>query len=201
MMGVLPTANVRCAAIIAGGASRRMQQNKALLPFEGRPLITRVAGVLQSLFPEIVVVTQDAQTIAAANLPSISDIYKNKGPLGGIHAALSHFQNPVFCVACDLPFLNADAIGFLCAQLENHDAVLPQIQNRAEPLHAIYTPRCTPIFESELCKERARSVSGVLRELNVRFISENELHVFDANLKFLTNLNTPQEAHTAGLSL
>ncbi len=200
-MRVLPAPSVRCAAIIAGGASRRMGQNKALLEFEYQPLIARVAGVLRELFSEIILVTCDAKIARAANLPPIPDIYENKGPLGGIHAALSHFQKPTFCVACDLPFLNADAIEFLCAQLKNHDAALPQIQNRVEPLHAVYTPSCLPIFETELQNERARSVSGVLQTLNVRLVEENELRVFDADLKFLTNLNTPDEARAAGLTL
>jgi molybdopterin-guanine dinucleotide biosynthesis protein A len=192
---------VHCAAIIAGGASRRMEQNKALLEFQGQPLIARVAGVLRARFSEVIVVTANQEIARATHLPAMPDVYENKGPLGGIHAALAHFQKPVFCVACDLPFLNANAIDFLCAQLKNHDAVLPQIQNHAQPLHAVYTPRCTPIFETELQNERTRSVAGVLQALDVRFVTENELCVFDADLKFLTNLNTPQEARAAGLTL
>jgi molybdopterin-guanine dinucleotide biosynthesis protein A len=72
---------------------------------------------------------------------------------------------------------------------------------RAEPLHAVYTSRCLPIFETELRNERARSVSGVLQSLDARFVAESELRIFDVDLKFLTNLNTPQEARAAGLAL
>jgi molybdopterin-guanine dinucleotide biosynthesis protein A len=192
---------VHCAAVIAGGASQRMGRTKAMLPFKGQPLIARVAGVLRARFSQVIVVTASREIARAANLPAIPDIYEKKGPLGGIHAALAHFQKPVFCVACDLPFLNGGAIDYLCAHLENHDAVLPQIKNHAQPLHAVYTPHCTPVFESELQNERARSVAGVLQTLDARFVTEGELRAFDAELKFLTNLNTPQEARAAGLTL
>ena len=158
---------VKAAAIIAGGASRRMGQNKALLSLDGVPLVLRVARVLAPLFSKLAVVTGDAEISRAANLPSIPDIHPGKGPLGGIHAALRHFQAPVFCVACDLPFLNGEAIEFLCAQLKSHDAVLPRIGGRAQPLHAVYRPSCLPIFEKELQGERVRRVEQVLSPLEV----------------------------------
>lgn len=192
---------VKAAAIIAGGASRRMGQNKALLSLDGVPLVLRVARVLAPLFSKLVVVTADAEISRAANLPSIPDIHPGKGPLGGIHAALSHFQAPVFCVACDLPFLNGEAIEFLCAQLKSHDAVLPRIDGRAQPLHAVYKPSCLPIFEKELQGERVRRVEQVLSPLEVCFLEEAAWRRFDESLKNFTNLNTPQEAQTAGFSL
>lgn len=192
---------VKAAAIIAGGASRRMGQNKALLSLNGVPLVLRVARVLAPLFSQLVVVTADADISRTANLPSIPDIHPGKGPLGGIHAALRHFQAPVFCVACDLPFLSGEAIEFLCAQLKSHDAALPQIGKQAQPLHAVYAQSCLPVFEKELQGERARRMERVLSPLDVHFIQEDAWRRFDASLKIFTNLNTPEEARTAGFSL
>jgi molybdopterin-guanine dinucleotide biosynthesis protein A len=189
------------AAIIAGGASRRMGTNKALLPFEGEALIARIARVLRPLFAEVLVVTADEQLARAANLFATPDIFPAKGPLGGVHAALKYCGAPTFCVACDLPFLNPEIIRFLCEQFVDCQVLAPRIAGHMEPLHAIYAPSILPILESVLAKESVPRVERSLAATRVKFIGENELKVFDADLKFLTNLNTPQDAHNAGFSL
>jgi len=200
--------DIRCAAIIAGGASRRMGSCKALLEIEGETLVARVAGVLQSLFPEVIVVTGNLQIAQAANLPAIADEVANCGPIGGLHAALNHFHQPTFCIACDMPFANARAIEFLCLQGADCDAVLPLVETdkisatkRAEPLHAVYTPACLPFFEAEFQCERVRSVERVLGAARVKFIEADALRVFDAELRFLRNWNSPQDARADGFSL
>lgn len=196
---------VNRAAILAGGASRRMGQPKALLTLEGEPLVMRLARVLGSLFQELIVVTSDDEIARVSGLASVADIFPGKGPLGGIHAALAHFQQPTFCLACDLPFLNPRAIEYLCAGLEDNDAVLPRTGEnkgaRAEPLHAVYAPNCLPVFEQELQSERARPIERVVEPLQVRFLAEQELRLFDSKLKFLSNINTPDDARKAGITI
>jgi molybdopterin-guanine dinucleotide biosynthesis protein A len=189
------------AAIIAGGASRRMGFPKALVEFEAEILIARAARVLRPLFQHAIVVTQDEEIARAANLLAVSDIFKNKGPLGGVHAALSHFQNPTFCVACDMPFLRADAIEFLCTQFKNCEVLAPRIQDRMETLHAIYAPSCLPVLERELQNEKIARADRVLAPLRMKFVEESELKVFDPDLKFLANLNTPEEWRAAQIAL
>lgn len=178
-----------------------MGQNKALLDFEGQPLVAQIAEVLRPLFANLVVVSKDDAIARACGLPMTFDIYENKGPLGGIHAALEYFLQPTFCVACDLPFLRGDVIEYLCTQLQNLDAVVPRIENHAEPLHAVYSPSCMATFESALQRERVAPFERVLAPLCVCFLDEGQLRRFDADLKFLTNLNTPDEARNAGFSL
>lgn len=185
---------VTCAALIAGGASRRMGFNKALALFEGEPLIARVAAVLNPLFPNIVVVTADSAVEAACGLPAIRDIYPDKGPLGGVHTALTHFNQPVFCVACDLPFLRADVIQWLCESVPPAcDVYAPRVDGRMEPLHAVYAPACLEVLNRELQKPRVGNVESVLASLRICDAGETDLCRLDPELKFLTNLNTAQE--------
>ena len=193
--------SVSHAAIIAGGASRRMGFPKALLQLDGEFLIARVARVLAPLFPEVIVVARDESLARATNLVAIPDVFPNKGPLGGVHAALSYFQNPTFCVACDLPFLNLEVIRFLCAQFENCEVLAPRVDGRIETLHAIYAPSILPVLEREFKYEKVRSAERVLAAARVKFVEANELKTFDADLKFLTNLNTPEDARRAGMEL
>lgn len=196
---------IRCAAIIAGGASRRMGTSKALLEIEGVTLVARVAGVLRALFPQVIIVTSDLQIAGVSHLTAIADEIPNRGPIGGIHAALNYFQEPAFCVACDMPFLNAKAIEFLCQQSDDCDAVFPFVETsgvkRAEPLHAVYAPTCLPFFEAEFALERVRPVEQVLREARMKFIEAEQLRVFDEELRFLRNWNSPQDAQADGFTV
>jgi molybdopterin-guanine dinucleotide biosynthesis protein A len=190
------------AAIIAGGASRRMGVDKALIKVEGEPLIRRVAKVLSLLFDDVVVVTGKAEIAQVASLPSIPDIFPDKGPLGGIHAALTHFQAPTLCVACDLPFLRDDVLEYLTSSYAStFDALAPLVGGRMETLHAIYAPSCLPTLTQALRSERMPGAQKVLSSLNMRFVEAVELRQYDSGLKFLTNLNTPEDAARAGIGV
>ena len=192
---------VSCAAILAGGASRRMGTNKSLLPLEDEPLIARIAGVLRPLFDQLIIVARQDEVSRAAALPAIADTFPNNGPLGGIRSALEYFQEPTFCVACDLPFLNAAVIRFLCERFTADCEVLaPRVSGRMETTHAIYTPSCVQVLDAEFQNERVRSAERVLAPLRVCFAEADELRQFDSGLKFLTNVNTPEEARRAGVS-
>jgi molybdopterin-guanine dinucleotide biosynthesis protein A len=186
------------AAIIAGGASRRMGFPKALLPFEGEVLIARIAGILRPLFDEVLIVTNDEEVARAANCAAVPDIFPGKGPLAGIHAALEYFKAPAFCVACDLPFLRADVIADLCKEFENCDVLAPRVAGRMEPLHAVYAPSCLPVMSAALQNPRVGNVERVLAPLRLLFVDEAALRRFDKDLKFLTNVNTPQEWRAVG---
>ncbi len=184
---------VECAAILAGGQSSRMGTEKALLPIDNQPLIARIAQILQPIFAAVCVVTNQSEIAVAAELPAISDRFENRGPLGGIHAALSHFQAPTFVVACDMPFLNSPFIEFLAENFEG-DALVPLGEGGFEPLHAIYNSSCTPIFENYLQSEgKMPPFRRVLAEIDARFVPLEIARSFDPTLKCFTNWNTPED--------
>lgn len=192
-MSQIGHASVQHAAILAGGASRRMGENKALLEVDGTPLVARVARVLRPLFANVIVITSDPATARAADVPAVPDAVEGRGPLGGLHAALSHFAAPAFCVACDMPLLRADFIAWQCAQLGVYQAVVPHLAERWEPLHAVYAPGCLPIFAHALEQEKPPALQRVLRDLNVRRIAEAEARAFDPSLQMFANWNTPED--------
>ena len=165
-----------------------MKREKALLPIEGEFLIQRIARILRPIFAEIVVVTTKIEVANAANLPAISDRFPNRGPLGGIHAALEHFQKPTFVVACDLPNLNADFIRELCEGFVDEAARVPRSTNGFEPLHAVYAPACLPIFQRELQgDEKMKSMRQLLEEVGANWV------FVDERLEMFSNWNTPED--------
>lgn len=165
---------------------------KALLDYQGKPLISHIAVTLRTVFPDIVVVTQDARFAEAAGARAVPDVFPNRGVLGGIHAALSHFKEPTFCVACDLPYLRDDVLEFFASRGRGADAFVPRIDGFAEPLHALYAPSLLPHFERALQNEKPPAVADVLRRCSVRWL-DAELRAFDPELRFLTNWNTPED--------
>lgn len=64
---------VECAAILAGGQSSRMGRDKALLPWQGQPLVAHIAAILEPLFPRLCIVTAKAEVARAASLLAVPD--------------------------------------------------------------------------------------------------------------------------------
>ncbi len=193
---------MECAAILAGGKSSRMGREKALLRLDGQPLVARIVAVLQPIFPQICVVTSSKEVARAAHCAAVGDRFEGRGPLNGIHAALDHFRAPTFVVACDMPWLCADFIRFLSCNFRSDDfesdALVPLGENGAESLHAIYSPRCAPIFEELLiANPKTPPMRRVLEAIETRFVPLQTAREFDPALCGFTNCNTPEEFETA----
>lgn len=181
-----PRPSLECAAILAGGKSSRMGREKALLRYENQPLIARVADVLRPLFSQIVVVSSKPEVASAANLPAIADRFPDAGPLGGIHAALAHFEAPVFVVGCDMPFIEADFIEKMREQFDGKP-LAPRHPNGAEPLHAIYTPQNLEFFETILTSgHKIPALHRVLEQIGAQYLSTVEVEIFE-------NWNRPED--------
>ncbi|MBV8880559.1 MAG: molybdenum cofactor guanylyltransferase [Planctomycetaceae bacterium] len=141
---MIPTA----CGILAGGASRRMGRNKALLPFRGKPLLRHQLDLLTPLFPEILLSANDPAPYSPFGLRIVPDLFAERCSLSGIHALLKAATAPrVFVVACDLPFLNPDLIRKLLELPGDVDVVVPKSDEGLEPLHAIYARTCLPSIE------------------------------------------------------
>ncbi|HLY73728.1 MAG TPA: molybdenum cofactor guanylyltransferase [Planctomycetota bacterium] len=141
---MIPTA----CGILAGGASRRMGRNKALLPFRGKPLLRHQLDLLSPLFSEILLSANDPAPFSAFGLRVVPDLFAEPCSLSGIHALLKAVTAPrLFVVACDLPFLNPALIRKLLEVPGGFDVIVPKSDQGLEPLHAIYARTCIPAIE------------------------------------------------------
>src|SRR5438132_56454 len=136
------------AAILAGGQSRRMGANKALLRVRpgGPTLIEIVVGRLRKggFEAPLLVVANGESDYAFLGLPVATDDVPGAGPLGGILTALSHSAYPrVLVVACDMPLLNPEVVRYMAQLPDSSDVLMPRWfdeegRERLETLHAIY---------------------------------------------------------------
>jgi len=153
-------------AILAGGESRRMGTDKAMLRFDGVTLLERVARTaLSAGLPVLVAGRERPDGWRSPDVDFALDAAPGRGPLGGLQTALCRTGGPVLAVACDMPLLTPDALCWLrdqaAAGTEKHgQAVLHDGQ--WEPLFSVYSPPCLPLIESRLAAGRL-SLHGLIK--------------------------------------
>lgn len=98
--------------VLAGGESRRMGQDKALMPFCGLPLVANAVRILREARLEVRI----AGALAALEeyAPVVADAERGQGPLGGICAALSACEGrPAVFLPVDMPLVPPSLIACL----------------------------------------------------------------------------------------
>jgi len=185
--------------IMAGGKSSRMGTNKALLKIDGKTVIERIADELQKCVDEIIVVTNHFDDYRFLGYPMVEDIYKEMGPMGGIHAGLlASTTEKNLVVACDMPFISADLGRFLLTQLDNYQVVVPEIEDQFHPLFAGYKKELAPIIEEAL-KENQLRIRYFFKQLKTKTIYLED--ITKENITFnhnnVYNMNYPDDYEQA----
>jgi molybdopterin-guanine dinucleotide biosynthesis protein A len=186
--------------IQAGGESKRMGQDKGLMPFLGRPLIQRVIERVRPLADEILVTTNHPESYAFLNLPMFKDVVPGRGALGGLYTALKVAAHPlVGVVACDMPFVSPELLSAerdLLIQ-SGADAVVPRNPGGLEPFHSIYRREtCLPAIEAALEAGKWR-VDAWFSKVHLRLLKPEEALAYDPRGMAFHNLNTPEELRQA----
>jgi molybdopterin-guanine dinucleotide biosynthesis protein A len=180
----------------AGGASRRMGQDKALMPFLGRPLIQRVVDRLTPIADKMIVTTNSPDDYRFLDLPLFPDLRPGRGALGGLYTALSSAtREAVAVVACDMPFASASLIEAANRLLieEEADVVIPNSGDGLEPLHAVYRCKtCIPAIEAAIDADQWKLISW-FPQVKVHILQPDEIKLYDPSRLAFWNLNTPEE--------
>jgi molybdopterin-guanine dinucleotide biosynthesis protein A len=187
-------------AIQAGGESRRMGQDKGLVPFLGKPLIQRVIERLSPIADEIIITTNQPEAYRFLGLPLFTDLAPGRGALGGLYTALSGAGQPlVGVVACDMPFVCADLLAAQRAALieSGKDIAVPRLDGGLEPFHAVYRRQtCLPHIQAALEADKWRA-DAWFAKVGLCFFDQPELLSFDPDLLCFSNVNTPEELAAA----
>ena len=185
------------AVILVGGKSSRMGRPKALLPFDGEPLIIHVLRTLKTMFAETVVVAAPDQELPELPAALVRDEIAYQGPVSGIyHGLKASAKNVCFVTSCDAPFLNLQLIAHLLAQISECDVVAPYWQDRFQPLHAVYRSRVAPLLKEQLERNELRPIF-LYDKVRTRKIHEDEIRRFDPDGLSFLNMNSPAEYEAA----
>jgi molybdopterin-guanine dinucleotide biosynthesis protein A len=179
--------------ILAGGLSRRMGQDKAMVEIHGARIIDRSVALLQHLFGRVMVVTNSPALYAHLGVSLVGDLMPGRGALGGLHAALFLAPTPrIFVAACDMPFLNPAVIEWLARCPSRWDVVVPKVRGYLEPLHAVYSRRCLKPVE-EFLNTGGRKIVDFYPRVRVKEAPEEEFLPLDPELRSFLNINTPED--------
>lgn len=185
------------AIILTGGKSSRMGRPKALLIFDGEPLITHLVCRLKSLFTDTVVVAAPEQELPPLQATLVRDEVAYQGPVGGIYYGLRAAIGEVcFVTSCDVPFLNLSLITHLTSQIANYDVVVPYWQGRFQPLHALYRRSVAPLLKDQLERGELRPIF-LYEKVRTCKVSEDDLRRFDPEGLSFLNMNTPEDYRVA----
>jgi molybdopterin-guanine dinucleotide biosynthesis protein A len=166
---------------------------KALLLFDGVPLIAHVVATLRRLFGEIVVVAAPDQSLPTIPVTLVRDEVAHQGPVGGIYYGLRAAPGDVsFVTACDSAFLDVRLIAHLVSQIAGHDVVVPRWQGRDQPLPAVYGRGVLPLLGEQLARGELK-LARVLERARTRRVDEEEIRRFDPEGGSFFNMNTPED--------
>jgi len=179
--------------ILAGGLSSRMGCDKGLLPYKGKLLVEYAIDLLKPYCAEILISSNNNE-YKQFGFRLVADIYKKKGPLGGIHAALiaSKTKHSVF-LSCDMPHLNSEAVEQLIRKSDpNALGCIPKYGDKLEPMFGIYSKQLLPEIEERLQYERLKMKSLIL-EQPIKYVDFQKLTQKYENL--FSNINHPNDLH------
>lgn len=175
--------------LLAGGKSRRMGQDKALLEIEGIPLFEHSLTLLQQFFTTILI-AGDRPDLSQSRFSALADIYPGSA-LGGLHTGLQAAKTDwVFVVPCDMPYPDARLVSLLLKHRTGVDAVVPRTESGYEPVFALYHKNCLAPMEQMLRQNQYR-IYDFYQRIKIRYLDPPQLP--DGWQRSLINLNTPNQ--------
>jgi molybdopterin-guanine dinucleotide biosynthesis protein A len=141
------------AFIIAGGKSSRMGkgQDKAFLLLHGKMLIEHVIQKAKAVADHVFVVGPKEKFSAYGRV--IEDVYRNCGPLGGLHAALNRSRTELsVMLAVDTPFVNFEFLSYMIDEARKNAAwvTVPKSLDGLQPLCGVYRREFLPVADEAL---------------------------------------------------
>jgi len=182
------------AFILAGGKSTRMGTDKAFVEYDGRTLLARVLTLARSITADVRIVGSPEKFSPFA--PVVEDIFRDCGPLAGIHAALQASSSELnLMLAVDTPFVSWAFLQYLITQARGAPqaaVVVPRDDAARQPLCAIYRREFAGVAESALRAGRNR-IDVLFETVPTRVIEPQDLEAAGFSRAIFRNLNTPQE--------
>lgn len=185
--------------VLAGGRSQRMRRDKAALDYHGKDQLAHTCALVAGLVDacHVSIARDQMDDPLRSRFPCIVDIAPDLGPAGGIRSAQA--KDPAaawLVVACDLPFLDTQALAGLIAARDPEriaTAYRSAHDGLPEPLCAIWEPASAPLLAQWLAsgKPCPRGFLKAQGELgSVRFLDASSPRALD-------NANVPEEFEAA----
>ena len=183
--------------VLAGGKSRRMGADKALLMRDGESQLGRAVSLLERHLPKVFVSTRSDQAdeTERSRHAQIIDRYEDMGPIAGILSAMDSDPNVSWLVlACDLPNVDDDTIeALITAHTGEHPftAYKSSYDGLPEPLCAVFSPAGRANVDAFVAE-------GIVCPRKMLIRSDTFL-LDQSNPTALDNMNTPADLEGTGM--
>ena len=181
-------------AILAGGRSKRMGSDKALLTIEGIPLLQRVINAAHLLADARIIISNSPATHSSFLWPLFPDRFPDAGPLGGLATALHHATTShLLLLACDMPNLRQPLLQYLVDQPRaSHGVIIPEDEKGLQPLCAVYSRSVLPLAEGAIEQGRL-SIRTFIGKINACILDKEKWAAHSGSHDPFANYNTPEE--------
>lgn len=176
--------------ILAGGKSLRMGEDKGLILYNGRPMITYSIDLLKQFCSRILISTANP-AYQVFGYRTIPDTFAGIGPLGGLYSCIKESTSKInICLPCDLPKMQSGIIDYMLLASDGKQCVVP-LTPYPEPLVAIYPSIVSPVMHQLITKGNYR-MTGIFENFPVHYLPLEEFPG-DNNLICFSNFNTPSD--------
>lgn len=183
-------------ALLAGGQSTRMGEDKAFAPFGGGTLLEWLRDRLAPLFAHAFVVTRDPSRFEGLGLPVVNDALTEGGSAVGIYSAvLASPTDRVLCLACDMPFVTPRLVWAVADGSRGFDVFVPRHGEYLQPLCAAYGKGTLEAYRRFIASG-GRRIFDIYPDLNTGYLDVDAARFGDPARLFV-NVNTPEELEAA----
>lgn len=181
------------AVLLAGGKSKRMGKDKLALCQNGKTVLESACERFSAIFDNVAISVDSPDRYPETPFEHIVDIYKDCGPLAGLHAALSTAkEDGIFLCAADLPFSSPELAQKLISMADGYDiCVTTDKDGKFEPLFAYYRKSVLPTAE-RLLQSGVYKMTALYAQSRVRTVTPEELAGFWSERAF-ENMNYPED--------
>lgn len=174
--------------ILAGGKSRRMGQDKGLIPYQGKSMVSYSIDLL-SLFCNRILISTSNPAYKEFGIETVPDLHAELGPMGGLFSCLKVSETTLnICLPCDIPEMKPSVLQYLLQVSDGSSCIVP-CTPLPEPLVSVYPATVLPVI-GQLMNEGRYKMTDIFKHFPVKFIPMHEFQ--EENVKKLfSNINSP----------
>ena len=147
--------------ILAGGKSSRMGKDKGLMSLNGKPMIKHIIDTVKELDLDSIIISNDKK-YECFGIPVYEDIFKDIGPLGGIHAGFENTQtSKILILSCDMPYINKNIINYILKNSKLNNIVITKHGKNIHPLIGIYDRKIVNLLLESIKNKQLKTINLV----------------------------------------